>query len=405
LEVFLAQDAQSQEGNNSICILPWIHQHGDLEGNYAPCCFTLASKDSFFGKGMSPLQAFNSSYMKSLRLGMLNNQKPTPCAVCYNWENNGIESHRKRMNSLYSNYSHLYTKTNIDGSLDSPPIYLDFRFGNLCNFSCRMCGSYASSSWSKEEKYHKVLSTDSPNHYDYWTDNDLFWEDLEKIKKYIKVLYFAGGEPFVQEGHYKMLELFVNSGLAKDVKLSYNTNLSYQGTFKGYDLEYLWSYFKNVELWPSIEGFEKRAEYGRKGLSMNLFKSNSEKFLKYISTFSLVSSVYSITSNIELIKWIKSINKTFSITNCENRDFHSTTIFSKEIKRKILSNYKVYLNNNQKLSSHEINSIIDSLKHMMSRDDSHLSEKFKLFNQRSDLYRNESFESVFPELAEWYKNI
>ena len=36
------------------------------------------SKDSFFGKGLSPLQAFNSQYMKSLRLGMLNNEKPTP---------------------------------------------------------------------------------------------------------------------------------------------------------------------------------------------------------------------------------------------------------------------------------------------------------------------------------------
>ena len=47
-----------------------------------------------------------------------------------------------------------------------------------------MCGSFASSSWSKEEKYHKVKSKDSPNHYDYWTDNNLFWEDLEKIKNH-----------------------------------------------------------------------------------------------------------------------------------------------------------------------------------------------------------------------------
>ena len=405
MEAFLAQDAPSLDHNTSICILPWIHQHGDLEGNYAPCCFTLGSKNSIFGKGMSPLQAFNSSYMKSLRLGMLQDKRPTPCAVCYNWENNDIESHRKRMNSLYSKYFHLFDKTNKDGSLDSPPIYLDFRFGNLCNFSCRMCGSFASSSWSKEEKFHGTMSIDSPNHYDHWTNNDLFWTDLEKIKKYIKVLYFAGGEPFVQEGHYKMLQLFVDSGLAKNVRLSYNTNLSYQGIFKGYDLENLWSYFKSVELWPSIEGFEKRAEYGRKGLNMDLFKSNSEKFSKYISTYSLVSSVYSITSNIELIKWIKSINKTFSITNCENRNFHSTTIFSTDVKKQILSDYKKFLNTKQNLSSHELTSILDSLKHMMSRDDTHLSEKFKSFNQRSDLFRNESFENTFPELSTWYNSI
>ena len=23
------------------CILPWIHQHGDISGSYALCCFTL----------------------------------------------------------------------------------------------------------------------------------------------------------------------------------------------------------------------------------------------------------------------------------------------------------------------------------------------------------------------------
>ena len=62
------------------------------------------------------------------------------------------------------------------------------------------------------------------------------------------MLYFAGGEPFVQEGHYKMLQLFVDSGLAKGITLSYNTNLSYQGSFKGYDLEHLWSHFKKCRV-------------------------------------------------------------------------------------------------------------------------------------------------------------
>ena len=48
-----------------------------------------------------------------------------------------------------------------------------------------------------------------------------------------------------------------------------------------------------------------------KVLDFDLFKSNSIKFSEYINTFSIVSSVFSISSNIELIKWIKSINKQF----------------------------------------------------------------------------------------------
>ena len=42
---------------------------------------------------------------------------------------------------------------------------------------------------------------------------------------------------------------------------------------------------------------------------------------------------------------------------------------------------------------------------MMSRDDSHLAGDFKKYNTKLDLYRNESFESVYEELSEWYKNI
>ena len=55
----------------------------------------------------------------------------------------------------FQDYENLFDKTNPDGSVKNPPIYLDFRFGNLCNFSCRMCGSYASSSWVKEDKHFK----------------------------------------------------------------------------------------------------------------------------------------------------------------------------------------------------------------------------------------------------------
>ena len=46
-------------------------------------------------------------------------------------------------------------------------------------------------------------------------------------------MYFAGGEPFVQEGHYKMLQFLVDTGCSKNIELSYNTNLSYSGSFKG----------------------------------------------------------------------------------------------------------------------------------------------------------------------------
>ena len=59
------------------CILPWIHQHGDISGNYALCCFTLNKHDrsDFLQKNTSPLNAWNDDYMKSTRLAMLSNKR------------------------------------------------------------------------------------------------------------------------------------------------------------------------------------------------------------------------------------------------------------------------------------------------------------------------------------------
>ena len=387
------------------CILPWIHQYGDIEGSYGLCCFTLAKKGSLFGKGKRPLDAFNDDAIKKARLDMLSGKKVDACSVCYDWEDQGIDSHRIRMNNKFLSYENLYNKTNPDGSVKNPPIYLDFRFGNLCNFSCRMCGSYASSSWVKEDKHFKRIAKNSPAHYDFWTNNDEFWEDIDKIKSYIKVLYFAGGEPFVQVGHYKLLQFLIDNKCT-DIELSYNTNLSYNNTFKNYDIESMWSCFKKVELWPSIEGYKEKAEYGRKGLDWSLFVSNSKRFEKYISSFSIVSNIFSITSNMDLIKWIKRNNKNFSITNLVNPPHMSTTILSNKIKKQIINNYKSdLLLLYEDLSSYELNSILDSLKHMRSKNDSLLAGTFKKSNYDSDVFRGESFEKIYPELSEWYSNI
>ena len=50
-------------------------------------------------------------------------------------------------NNNWKNYEYLQNNTSPES-----PIYLDFRFGNVCNFRCRTCGPMASTSWIKEFK-------------------------------------------------------------------------------------------------------------------------------------------------------------------------------------------------------------------------------------------------------------
>lgn len=387
------------------CILPWIHLHGDIRGDYALCCHTDSAKtdNKDFRTGYStdaPLEVWNNSYMRSVRNSFLSGSYPEECSVCYDKETNNVISHRMNVNNLYSNYAHLQNKTLSDGSIKNHPIYLDFRFGNTCNFRCRMCSPDASTSWFKERHLAFGVKKDKPL-VDNWSNNESFWSDFEKIIPNIEVMYFAGGEPFVQEGHYRALELLAKHNT--NVSIQYNTNLSYK-RFKQYDLKNIWKTFKSVELWPSVDGFKEHAEYGRKELSWELFEDNLDYFRTYIKSVSAVSSVYSVSSTPELVTFLKSKNLSFYVTNLTWPAILSSTILPTTSKKDILSKYKDFLSTVE-LSQSELDNIKGVLRHMMSRDDSHLLKKFKEYNTALDNSRSESFELTYPEFAEWYKNI
>ena len=117
-----------------------MHIYGHLTGDYALCCHTFSSQvqneKKFFGKGLSPLEAFNSDYIKKVRLGMLNGKTPDACQVCDKFEESNTISQRLQVNQRFHLYSKLFDYTNDDGSVNNPPFYLDIRFGNLCNFKC-----------------------------------------------------------------------------------------------------------------------------------------------------------------------------------------------------------------------------------------------------------------------------
>ena len=88
---FLQPDEQSLNRNIKGCILPWIHLHGDIRGEYALCCHT----DSYFvnnrvirtgNHSQSPLEVWNGDAMKAARLKFLNDDYPEECSVCYDKE-------------------------------------------------------------------------------------------------------------------------------------------------------------------------------------------------------------------------------------------------------------------------------------------------------------------------------
>lgn len=403
MEASLQQDEQSQNNNIKGCILPWIHLHGDIRGDYALCCHTDSYKEPRRSGyvGDSPLQVWNNDYMKKARIGFLQGNYPPECSVCYDKESVGVLSHRQIVNKDYARYKVLQDKTNNDGSIKNPPIYLDIRFGNTCNFRCRMCGTDASTSWFKERHLGFGSKSDKP-FIDEWTSNESFWKDFDEIIPFIEVMYFAGGEPFVQEGHYIALQKLIAAGKT-DVSLQYNTNLSYK-KFKDYDIKNMWNSFRSIQLWPSLDGVGAQAEYSRKGLSWDTFTDNLEYFKEFVTTVSTVSNIYSILSIPDMIVFLKNRGINFYITNLTSPSILSSTVLPKEAKQIVLKKFKKLINSNI-LNDSELQNIKGILSYLVSRDDSKLLGDFKIYNSNLDKSRNESFEEVFPEYKEWYTNI
>ena len=52
-----------------------------------------------------------------------------------------------------------YDSTDETGATTMQTESFDYRFYNLCNFSCRMCGDMLSSSWEAESERHRNMET------------------------------------------------------------------------------------------------------------------------------------------------------------------------------------------------------------------------------------------------------
>ena len=383
------------------CILPWVHLFGTIDGSYKICCFSEYDKNSTVlgTSNQKPTEVWNSSSLKTIRKQFLNGEIPLECkAPCYDKEALGDQSPRQNKNIYFGKFAKLQSLTKEDGHLSTKPIFLDIRFGNICNFKCRMCGPGSSTSWySDNPVFRKPI--------DNYTNNPVFWDDIPNILPYVEEIYFAGGEPFVQDGHFKLINLLIEKGYANKINLSYNTNLSFT-VYKNNDIKNLWSNFKSVRVWPSCEGFGKQVEYSRKGFQWDIFSKNCIFFKDFIQEISSVINIYSILSMPDLILWLKTNNLSFWGTTQINPEYQSITILPNDFKKIINKLYHKFLKTHgDKLNDSEVNNILNWLSFMNAKDDSHLLPTFKKMTEKYDKTRNESFLNVFPEYKKWYETI
>jgi MoaA/NifB/PqqE/SkfB family radical SAM enzyme len=204
----------------------------------------------------------NSDGMIELRQQFLAGQKPQTCRKCWNEERSGRTS--KRMHTL-DRLKHIIG--NQTWTEDAKPLmFLDLKLGNICNLKCRICGSWSSSQFATEEINDAPPEEKKSTHaYQMlragaWPkENESFWNQIDQHLTDIRYIEFTGGEPFMIEQHFDMLQGIVDRGIAHQVEIHYNTN----GTQYPERAIEIWKHFKTVEIAFSIDDLGARFEYQR----------------------------------------------------------------------------------------------------------------------------------------------
>ena len=268
--------------HDKFCVLPWVSLEASPIGTVRPCCLAddeivdnTSEKFNLATAEFATIQ--NSNNMRDLRQQFLDGQQPQTCRKCWREERAGRTS--KRMHTLDRLKHMLPTQ---EWTVDAKPLmFLDLKLGNICNLKCRICGSWSSSTFATEELNHVRSEEKKTNHHyqmlrqGAWPrENQQFWKEITNISDQIQYIEFTGGEPFMIQEHFDMLQGLVDRGLAGNIEIHYNTN----GTQWPEAAEAIWQHFKIVEIAFSIDDVGARFEYQRSNAIWSEVVANIAKF-------------------------------------------------------------------------------------------------------------------------------
>jgi sulfatase maturation enzyme AslB (radical SAM superfamily) len=311
---------------------------------------------------------------------------------------------RNSTNKNFGQHIDIVDQTLEDGTFNNFKLrYYDIRFSNLCNFTCRTCGGWFSSSWYAEEEqlygkrdYPKIMFAGR-------TETDM-WKQLEPHIPYLEQVYFAGGEPLIMEEHYRVLKELVKREMF-DVKLIYNTNFS-RLTLKDDNVLDLWRLFNNVSIGASLDGMGPRAEYIRKGTKWDQIERNRAQMLEACpDTDFYVSATVSLYNVLHITDFHRDwVDKGFlkpqdwNINILQGPERDRIDVLPKYYKDQAIGKISQHIEwltpqDHLKRAVSGYQGIIN----FMQEDQSHLLKEFFRVNDTHDAYRKERFEDVFPE--------
>jgi MoaA/NifB/PqqE/SkfB family radical SAM enzyme len=389
-------------------MLPWISVEASPMGTARPCC--LAQEEITDETGMAyslrdtTLETiYHSDYMQSLRQQFREGQQPTTCNRC--WEEEAAGRDSKRIHSRVR-LKELYQKVDWNNNNPDQLWFIDLKLGNICNLKCRICGSWSSSKWAAEEMDYLHNGADKKSHIAYtwlkqgkWPEESpKFWDNLKALLPNIKYFEFTGGEPWLIEEHFELLEFAVANGYGRDIDIHYNTNATQPPT----RLVPLLGKLGRVDIAFSIDNVDKRFEYERYGAKWKDANVIIDTVHGLKCTYPNITTQLCFTINIqnvyyldELLDWADTKGFGSIYFNVLHSPNHmSVQHMTDKAKQLVLDKLKTAVWSRPTYQQ-EINNLIKFIENGPGSD----GQEFLRQMQRTDQYRKQDFKNTHLEMA------
>ena len=278
----------------NFCMAPWTHTYISPQHERRMCCASREPARGFTqyidaAKGNNQYQPetlaqhWNGEHMRSVRRRMMAGEELPECEVC-NTKILNTSVYRSYFNQLFGHkYQQAIASTDNNGNTTFKPISWDYRFSNLCNFKCRMCGDMLSSAWETENRergrIEAWMQPEIRKQIQEFTDQVVVKEFIDSVEdKTVEEIYWVGGEPLMWDIHWLAMRRIVELGYANRVYPRYNTNLS-RVTYKGDNLFELLKQYRDWQICASIDATGAIGEYIRTGLRYDDWLDNFKQGL------------------------------------------------------------------------------------------------------------------------------
>jgi len=275
---------------------PWTHTYLSPQTERRMCCASREPAQNFqqyidteSGTGQYiPItleEHWNGEHMRSVRRRMMAGETLPECEVC-NDKLLNTDVYRSYFNNLFANkYNDILDTTDESGYTTMKPVSWDYRFSNLCNFKCRMCGDMLSSAWESEQRQHNMIDYTNPKNnwmqpevkrqIEQFQDTEIEQEFSQAVEEHrVEEVYWVGGEPLMYDQHWRYMQRIIELGDGPNLYARYNTNLS-RRAYRGVDLfTDILPRIRDWQICASIDGTGVIGEYIRTGLDYNRWLAN-----------------------------------------------------------------------------------------------------------------------------------